>query len=226
MASRRRGPLTESRRAILRAQGPQRSIPTVRKKTEIATAGERPAFRPCTLKSASRVDTLRARPLREAAGRGARHATGLRPVRPQIVGRRRRSPVTTTTGQIAEHLWLSPWTVKTHFEHIRLKLQVRDRTAAVATALRDGIIAWSYAERMMRRRVVRSDKPFVKETLDSLRRSAAAARADAGWRWRASSAGVSDKPTALAVRAAGIELASGAHLGPAEMQITPPTAGS
>lgn len=42
--------------------------------------------------------------------------------------------------QIAEHLTLSPWTVKTHFEHIRLKLQVPDRTAAVALALRSGVI--------------------------------------------------------------------------------------
>jgi DNA-binding CsgD family transcriptional regulator len=45
-----------------------------------------------------------------------------------------------TTGKIAAQLSLSPWTVKTHFEHIRLKLEVSDRTAAVAHALRTGMI--------------------------------------------------------------------------------------
>ncbi len=47
----------------------------------------------------------------------------------------------TTTPQIADLLTLSPWTVKTHFENIRLKLDVSDRAAAVAVALRTGIIA-------------------------------------------------------------------------------------
>ncbi len=45
-----------------------------------------------------------------------------------------------TTVKIAEQLALSPSTVKTHFEHIREKLQVPDRTAAVAMALRSGMI--------------------------------------------------------------------------------------
>ncbi len=45
-----------------------------------------------------------------------------------------------TTAKIAARLSLSPWTVKTHFEHIRLKLQAPDRTAAVAHALRTGMI--------------------------------------------------------------------------------------
>jgi ATP/maltotriose-dependent transcriptional regulator MalT len=40
---------------------------------------------------------------------------------------------------IAEHLFLSPATVKTHFEHIYEKLGVGDRAAAVAQALRTGL---------------------------------------------------------------------------------------
>jgi PAS domain S-box-containing protein len=42
--------------------------------------------------------------------------------------------------RIAEQLVLSPATVKTHFEHIYEKLGVGDRTAAVAHALRTGLI--------------------------------------------------------------------------------------
>ena len=42
---------------------------------------------------------------------------------------------------IAEQLVLSPATVKTHFEHIYDKLGVGDRAAAVAQALRTGLIA-------------------------------------------------------------------------------------
>jgi ATP/maltotriose-dependent transcriptional regulator MalT len=42
--------------------------------------------------------------------------------------------------QIAERLFLSPTTIKTHFEHIYEKLGVGDRAAAVAYALRTGII--------------------------------------------------------------------------------------
>jgi DNA-binding CsgD family transcriptional regulator len=42
--------------------------------------------------------------------------------------------------QIAERLFLSPTTVKTHFEHIYERLGVGDRAAAVAYALRTGLI--------------------------------------------------------------------------------------
>jgi PAS domain S-box-containing protein len=42
--------------------------------------------------------------------------------------------------QIAARLHLSPSTVKTHFEHIYAKYQVPDRVAAVAKALREGLI--------------------------------------------------------------------------------------
>jgi DNA-binding CsgD family transcriptional regulator len=42
---------------------------------------------------------------------------------------------------IAERLFVSPFTVKTHFEHIYEKLGVGDRAAAVAQALRTGLIS-------------------------------------------------------------------------------------
>lgn len=42
--------------------------------------------------------------------------------------------------EIAEQLVISPSTIKTHFEHIYRKLGARDRTGAVATALRRQII--------------------------------------------------------------------------------------
>ena len=45
-----------------------------------------------------------------------------------------------TGRQIAEELTISTLTVKSHFEHIRAKLGVSDRTAAVAYALRAGMI--------------------------------------------------------------------------------------
>ena len=43
--------------------------------------------------------------------------------------------------QIAERLFVSPSTVKTHLEHIYDKRGVGDRAAAVATALRNGLVA-------------------------------------------------------------------------------------
>ncbi len=42
--------------------------------------------------------------------------------------------------QIAEDLFLSPLTVKTHFQHIYEKLGVGDRAGAVARAIRTGLI--------------------------------------------------------------------------------------
>lgn len=45
-----------------------------------------------------------------------------------------------TTPQVAELLTISPATVKTHFEHIYEKFGVNDRSAAVARAVRDGLI--------------------------------------------------------------------------------------
>jgi DNA-binding NarL/FixJ family response regulator len=43
--------------------------------------------------------------------------------------------------QIAAELVISPATVRTHFEHIYTKLGVRDRAAAVAKAMRLGLIS-------------------------------------------------------------------------------------
>jgi DNA-binding CsgD family transcriptional regulator len=45
-----------------------------------------------------------------------------------------------TSATIARELMVSGATVKTHFEHIYAKLGVRDRAAAVATAMRLGLI--------------------------------------------------------------------------------------
>ena len=43
--------------------------------------------------------------------------------------------------QIAERLRISPATIKTHFEHIYSKFEVSGRAAAVAQAMRAGLIA-------------------------------------------------------------------------------------
>jgi two-component system nitrate/nitrite response regulator NarL len=46
-----------------------------------------------------------------------------------------------TSGEIAEQLVVSAGTVRTHLENVYLKLGVSDKAAAVATALRYGLIA-------------------------------------------------------------------------------------
>jgi DNA-binding NarL/FixJ family response regulator len=43
-----------------------------------------------------------------------------------------------STKTIAQHLTLSPLTVKTHFENLYAKWGVPDRASAVAKALREG----------------------------------------------------------------------------------------
>lgn len=45
-----------------------------------------------------------------------------------------------TTEEIARHLELSPHTVKNYLERIYERLGARDRTQAVAMALREGIL--------------------------------------------------------------------------------------
>lgn len=42
--------------------------------------------------------------------------------------------------EVGEALFLSPATVKTHLQHIYEKLEVSDRAAAVATAMRRGLL--------------------------------------------------------------------------------------
>ncbi|MDQ1723405.1 MAG: two-component system, NarL family, nitrate/nitrite response regulator NarL, partial [Frankiaceae bacterium] len=46
----------------------------------------------------------------------------------------------TSAAQIAERLTISPSTVKTHFENVYAKLEVPDRVAAVAKAVREGLV--------------------------------------------------------------------------------------
>lgn len=45
-----------------------------------------------------------------------------------------------SAAQIAERLTISRSTVKTHFEHVYAKLEVPDRVAAVAKAVREGLV--------------------------------------------------------------------------------------
>jgi ATP/maltotriose-dependent transcriptional regulator MalT len=45
-----------------------------------------------------------------------------------------------SAAQIAERLTISPSTVKTHFAHLYAKLEVPDRVAAVAKAMRSGLV--------------------------------------------------------------------------------------
>jgi DNA-binding NarL/FixJ family response regulator len=45
-----------------------------------------------------------------------------------------------TSAEIAEQIGVSPTTIRTHFDNIYARLGVRDRCAAVATALRHGLI--------------------------------------------------------------------------------------
>jgi DNA-binding NarL/FixJ family response regulator len=46
-----------------------------------------------------------------------------------------------TNNEIAERLYLSPLTIKTHVTRLLTKLEVRDRSAAVAKAFRDGMLS-------------------------------------------------------------------------------------
>ena len=45
-----------------------------------------------------------------------------------------------TSAEIAEQIGVSATTIKTHFDNIYCRLGVSDRCAAVATALRHGLI--------------------------------------------------------------------------------------
>lgn len=64
--------------------------------------------------------------------------------RPVLTGREREILVLTAEGlsgpQIAERLFVSPNTVKTHLHHLYEKLGVSDRAAAVAEGMRHGVL--------------------------------------------------------------------------------------
>jgi ATP/maltotriose-dependent transcriptional regulator MalT len=69
--------------------------------------------------------------------RGDLGATCLTPREREVLGL---AACGATARCIAERLTVAPATVKTHLEHIYAKLEVGDRAAAVATALRLGLI--------------------------------------------------------------------------------------
>jgi DNA-binding CsgD family transcriptional regulator len=78
---------------------------------------------------------ISARDLREETGPGRPHRAGPR-LTPRELEILQLAADGGTTRAMAEHLVLSPTTVKTHLEHAYEKLGVRDRAAAVAEALR------------------------------------------------------------------------------------------
>jgi DNA-binding CsgD family transcriptional regulator len=116
-----------------------------------AAQAEQRAERHRTAGRRSREEAERARAgqSRAAAARARAHAQHLRagaaaPATPVITPRE--TDVLTlashgmTSKEIAEQLVLSPGTVRTHFENVYLKLGVSDKAAAVAAALRYGLI--------------------------------------------------------------------------------------
>jgi DNA-binding CsgD family transcriptional regulator len=116
-----------------------------------AAQAEQRAERHGAARRRSRENAERARAARSraAAGRARAHAQRLQagaaaPEAPAITPRE--ADVLTlashgmTSNEIAEQLVVSPATVRTHFENAYLKLGVSDKAAAVATALRHGLI--------------------------------------------------------------------------------------
>jgi DNA-binding CsgD family transcriptional regulator len=114
-----------------------------------ALAGTRGRFRFTSYGHAYTVDSI---PVRGADGRvlgvlGVAHAErraprGLtrEPLTPREIEVMQLSADGLTGPDIAEHLVVSPGTVKTHFQNIYMKWNVRDRAAAVAEAMRQGLI--------------------------------------------------------------------------------------
>ena len=116
-----------------------------------AAEAEQRAERHRTARRYSREEAERARAAQSRAGaeRARAHAQRLR-----AGAAASEAPVTTpreadvltlashgmTSNEIAEQLVVSPGTVRTHFENVYLKLGVSDKAAAVATALRHGLI--------------------------------------------------------------------------------------
>ncbi|MBM2621079.1 response regulator transcription factor [Actinoplanes sp. LDG1-06] len=81
--------------------------------------------------------------LGEMAGRAPDRATSSVLIR-RLTPREREVLVLLANGlgneEIAEHLFLSEGTVRTHIGHILMKLECRDRTRAVVTAYRTGLV--------------------------------------------------------------------------------------
>jgi PAS domain S-box-containing protein len=91
----------------------------------------------------SRLDTA-ARRLLDERGSLAGAGSAAQPEHPRLTARElevlQQAAEGRSTREIAEVLFLSAGTVKTHFHHIYEKLGARDRTAAVAECLRRGLI--------------------------------------------------------------------------------------
>jgi len=114
-----------------------------------ALAGTRGRFRFMSYGHAYTVDSV---PLRDEAGRvlgvlGVAHADARarpelhhEPLTPREIEILQLSADGMTGPDIAEHLVVSPGTVKTHFQNIYAKWNVADRAAAVAEAMRQGLI--------------------------------------------------------------------------------------
>jgi two-component system nitrate/nitrite response regulator NarL len=114
-----------------------------------ALAGTRGRFRFVSYGHAYTVDSV---PLRDEAGRvlgvlgvaradvRARPELRREPLTPREIEILQLSADGMTGPDIAEHLVVSPGTVKTHFQNIYAKWNVVDRAAAVAEAMRQGLI--------------------------------------------------------------------------------------
>jgi DNA-binding NarL/FixJ family response regulator len=123
------------------AERRERSAAQAQQRAERDRAADRP-----TREAAERK---RARRSSDAAARARVHACRLRgggvsPEPPAITPRETDVLVLAshglTAGEIAEQLVVSAGTVRTHLENVYLKLGVSDKAAAVATALRYGLI--------------------------------------------------------------------------------------
>jgi DNA-binding CsgD family transcriptional regulator len=145
--------------AVLGVATPERTFPaaavayerTARRLEHAAAAAEERADRYAGVGRTSAADDERERADRawtaaRRAGAHARHLTGggAAPVAPAVTAREADVLALASHGltsrEIAEALVVSQGTVRTHLEHIYLKLGVSDKAAAVAAALRHGLI--------------------------------------------------------------------------------------
>ena len=111
---------------------------------EIMVEGRGSWFDPEVLDAFLAVDERLAMAM-TAPDAGLPSLTGEGPAATRLLSRRERQVLQLAADgrpamAIAEELFVSPGTVKTHFQRIYAKLDVRDRASAVATALRRGLI--------------------------------------------------------------------------------------